>query len=541
MNVSFGLSSAAGTSASYLTGTWRTERPVYVSLLPPCSAACPASEDIQRWLYEAQAAGKGYKRAWRAIVEQNPLPAVMGRICYHPCQTACNRVQLDENVGINAVERFLGDEAIAKGWSLTPPEAESGHRVLVIGSGPAGLSVAYHLRRQGHAVTIREAKPEPGGMMRYGIPEYRLPREVLAAEIQRIADMGVELICDQPVQDLDAAMAGFDATVLTVGAGVGHHIDIPAHAAAKVLDAVTMLAKTAQGEPPMLGRRVVVYGGGNTAMDAARTAKRLGAADAMVVYRRTKDQMPAHEEEYLDAVGEGISVRWLSTITQVDEHSIVVEKMTLDDTGRPVPTGVFETLDADAVVLAVGQDVDLSLLSDVTEVDIADGVISVSDQMMTGRPGLFAAGDAAPGDRTATVAIGQGNLAAQHVDAYLRKAEYTAPSREPRATFDLLNTWYYADAPAQHRPTLEAARRTSGFDEVVSGLDRASALFEAQRCMSCGTCFECDNCYGLCPDDVITKLGPGERYEIDYDYCKGCGVCAAECPCGAIEMVPEDR
>jgi NADPH-dependent glutamate synthase beta subunit-like oxidoreductase len=252
--------------------------------------------------------------------------------------------------------------------------------------------------------------------------------------------------------------------------------------------------------------------------------------------------MPAHEEEYLDAINEGIRVRWLTTISKIEDGGrIVIERMELDDSGRPHPTGVFDEIEADTVVLAVGQGTDLSLLDGVEGVDAADGVITVDSTMMTGRPGLFAAGDAAPGDRTATVAIGQGKLAARQVDAYLRGTTYLAPPRLAQATYDRLNTWYYADAPLQRRPALEAARRTSGFEEVVQGLDETSALFEARRCMSCGNCFECDNCYGLCPDDVIVKLGPGKKYSINLDYCKGCGVCAAECPCGAITMVAEER
>lgn len=537
----FGLSSPAGTSAGYQTGSWRTERPVYVNLLPPCSANCPAGEDIQGWLYEAQESGEGYERAWRKLTADNPLPAVMGRVCYHPCQSQCNRGQLDEVVGINAVERFLGDEAIAKGWNFSAPRRTSGKRVLVVGSGPAGLSVAYHLRKLGHEVTIRETNAEPGGMLRYGIPEYRLPREVLDAEIQRIVRMGVRLECNAHVKDLEAATASYDATVLAIGAGVGAHVRIPAGAAAKIMDAVALLKETAEGQTPMLGRRVAVYGGGNTAMDAARTARRLGASDAVIIYRRNRERMPAHESEYLDAVSEGIKVKWLSTIREVDSGKVVIERMELDDEGYPQPTGQYDELEADCVVLAVGQNTDLSIVEGVGEIDVESGVISVNEQMMTGKPGLFAAGDAAPGDRTATVAIGQGKKCARSVDAFLKGSTYVPPEPAPLATYERLNTWYYADAPHQKRPELEAARRVSGFDEVVHGLEPESALFEARRCMSCGNCFECDNCYGFCPDDVINKLGPGLRYSIDYEYCKGCGICASECPCGAIDMVAEDR
>jgi 2-oxoacid:acceptor oxidoreductase delta subunit (pyruvate/2-ketoisovalerate family) len=318
-------------------------------------------------------------------------------------------------------------------------------------------------------------------------------------------------------------------------------VDIPAGSASKVLDAVGVLREAAAGETPLVGRKVAVYGGGNTAMDAARTARRLGAEDAVIIYRRTREQMPAHEGEYRDAVSEGIRVKWLSTITEVDEGKVVIERMELDDSGFPQPTGVFDEIAADTVVLAVGQDADLSILDGVGGVDVRRGVVTVDSKMMTGRAGVFAAGDAAPGDRTATVAVGQGKLAARHADAYLRGVDFTAPPRVAQATFDRLNTWYYADAPRQRRSELEAARRVSGFEEVVSGLAADSALFEARRCMSCGNCFECDNCYGLCPDDVIVKLGPGKRYDINYDYCKGCGVCAEECPCGAITMIPEER
>ncbi len=542
VTVPLGLSTGPATSRDYRTGAWRTERPVYVDLLPPCSAACPAGEEVQQWLYEAQEAGEGYERAWRKLVAVNPFPAVMGRICYHPCQTACNRAELDTEVGINSVERFLGDLAIAQGWALPRPAVETGRRVLVVGAGPAGLATAYHLRLLGHTVVVRDAQPEPGGMMRYGIPAYRLPREVLDAEVRRIEATGVEIVCDAPVTDLEEAYFGFDAVVLTIGAGVGAHVNIPAVGAAKILDAVSLLRDTATGAPPALGRRVVVYGGGNTAMDAARTARRLGASDTVIVYRRTQAQMPAHEEEYLDAVSEGVRVRWLSTISEVaDGGRVVIERMELDDDGRPHPTGVFDEVEADTVVLAVGQDVDLSLLACTPDITVDHGVIAVSETMMTGRPGVFAAGDASPGDRTATVAIGQGRIAARHVDAWLRGGSFTTPVRENQVPYERLHTWYYADAPMQQREALDAARRVSGFEEIVKGLTEESALFEARRCMSCGNCFECDNCYGMCPDDAIIKLGPGNRYEIDLDYCKGCGICVAECPAGAIDLVPEER
>jgi len=290
----------------------------------------------------------------------------------------------------------------------------------------------------------------------------------------------------------------------------------------------------------MLGRRVVVYGGGNTAIDVARTARRLGAAEAIIVYRRTREKMPAHDFEVEEALQEGVMVKWLSTIKQADDRTLTIEKMKLDEKGLPQPTGEFETLEADSLVLALGQDVDLSLLEGVPGLVVDDGVVQVDPAtMMTGHAGLFAGGDMVPAERNVTVAVGHGKKAARHIDAWLRGARLQAAPKHAPASFERLNPWYYSDAPKTVRPELELARRTSSFDEVQGGLTEDNALFEARRCLSCGNCFECDNCYGVCPDNAVVKLGPGQRFAINYDYCKGCGMCVAECPCGAIDMVPE--
>ncbi|HXZ91629.1 MAG TPA: NAD(P)-binding protein, partial [Burkholderiales bacterium] len=483
-----------------------------------------------------------YERAWRLLVEENPLPAVMGRVCYHPCESACNRGRLDAAVGINSVERFLGDYALDKGWRFDPPAARSGKRVLVVGAGPSGLSAAYHLARLGHAVAIHEAGPVAGGMMRFGIPKYRLPREVLEAEVRRILALGVELKLNAKVDHiLDTMKAGgFDAAFLAVGAHIGKRAYIPAGASARILDAVSVLRSMEGADKPLLGRRVVVYGGGNTAIDMARTAKRLGATDAIIVYRRTREKMPAHESELEEALQEGVLVKWLSTIKQAGEGALVVEKMKLDETGFPQPTGELETLEADSLVLALGQDVDLSLLEGVPGLEVADGVVKVGPNMMTGRAGIFAGGDMVPSERTVTVAVGHGKKAARHIDAWLRATMYAKPPAHELADFEELNTWYYSDAPKTLQPALDAVRRQSTFEEVLGGLDESNALYEARRCLSCGNCFECDNCYGVCPDNAVIKLGPGLRFRFNYDYCKGCGLCAAECPCGAIRMVPEE-
>src|SRR3954470_671466 len=415
----FAITLDVGSSLAIKTGSCRTERPLYVHNAAPCGAACPAGEDPQAWLYHAEEGD--YEAAWRVIMDVNPLPAVIGRVCYHPCETACNRVQVDEAVGINAVERFLGDEAIKHGWSVSVDAPASGKRVLVVGAGPSGLSAAYHLARLGHAVEIRDAGPAAGGMMRFGIPRYRLPREVLDAEVQRILDLGVALRLNEKVEDLAAAMEDFDAAFVAVGAHLGKRAYIPAGSAARMLDAVALLRDIEDGgEPPKLGRRVAVYGGGNTALDAARTAKRLGAEESVVVYRRTRDRMPAHDSELQEALAEGVLVKWLSTIRHVDGGRLVLERMELGADGFPQHTGELEELEADSLVLALGQKSDLGLLERLDGVEIADGVVHVGADLMTGHAGVFCGGDIVPAERTVTTAIGHGRTAAAHIDAWLR-------------------------------------------------------------------------------------------------------------------------
>jgi NADPH-dependent glutamate synthase beta subunit-like oxidoreductase len=540
MDKPFAITLDPGSSLANHTGSWRTFRPEYVDRLPPCNATCPAGENIQGWLFHAESGD--YEKAWRSLTGNNPLPAIMGRVCYHPCEGACNRQHVDSVVGINSVERFLGDEAIKRGWKFDAPAAATGKRVLVVGSGPAGLSAAYQLTRMGHKAVIYEAAPLAGGMMRFGIPKYRLPREVLDAEIQRLLDFGVEIQLRTKVTDVQQAMKdGFDAVFLGVGAHIAKRAYIPAGDANKVLDAVAVLRGMEGQEAPMLGRKVVVYGGGNTAIDVARTAKRLGAEEAIIVYRRTRDKMPAHDFEVEEALQEGISIKWLSTIKEAGESDIMVEKMALDDKGFPQPTGEFERIEADSVVLALGQDADLALLENVPGLVVDNGLIRVDAGMMTGHPGVFAGGDMAGNERTVTVAVGHGKKAARAIDAWLRGEAYAPPPKPEIATVERMNAWYYSDAPKTMRPVLDIIRRQSTFEEVLGGLDESNALFEARRCMSCGNCFECDNCYGVCPDNAVTKLGPGKRFKFNLDYCKGCGICATECPCGAIRMVAEEN
>lgn len=523
-------------------GPIRSRRPVYVDLLPPCNYACPAGENIQAWLALAQAGN--YRAAWEMLTRDNPLPAVHGRVCYHPCETKCNRTELDAAVSIHAVERFLGDLAAMERWKPPIDKPASGRRVLVVGAGPSGLSAAYHLTRLGHAAEIREAGPLPGGMMHFGIPAYRLPRADLMKEIRRIEQMGVRIVLDHKVEDVLAEKAAgkFDAVFVAIGAHVSRHVDIPARDAARVLDAVSLLRGVSTGERPRLGRRVVIYGGGNTAMDAARTAKRLGAEEALIIYHRDRAHMPAHTFEADEALEEGVKIKWLTSIKEIAGPALTVEVMELDANGRPRPTGQIETLEADAVVLALGQQTDSGFLRRVEAIEFKpDGTVIVGPDMMTGYPGIFAGGDMVPSERTVTVAVGHGKLAAHHIDGWLRSSRYEKPPKALVVSFPMLNLPVFSDADPSAQKMLAGATRAESFAEVLAGFSEPEARREAQRCLSCGNCFECDNCYAACPEDAIIKLGPGKRYRYDYTKCTGCAVCFEQCPCHAIEMIPEPK
>lgn len=521
-------------------GPQRIQRPVYVDLLPTCNNACPAGENIQAWLAHAQAGH--FEAAWHVLTQDNPMPSIHGRVCYHPCENACNRGKLDSPVSIHAVERFLGDMAIEQDWQFKITAPASGKRILVVGAGPSGLSAAYHLARMGHSVEIHEAGPMAGGMMHFGIPAYRLPRDILEAEIRRIETMGVKLVLNHRVDDLlaEKSEGQFDAVFVAVGAHISRRTEIPARDAGKMLDAINFLKDVETGHAPQLGRRVAIYGGGNTAMDTARVAKRLGY-EPLIIYRRDRGHMPAHEFEADEALEEDVKIHWLRTIKQVEDTTFTVEVMALDENGRPQPTGQFETLEADALIMALGQDVDTSFISKMPGVEVADGVTVVDEQMMTGYPGLFAGGDMVPSERTVTIGVGHGKKAARHIDAWLRGETYVKPPKHSLATFDKLNVWYYTDAAQRPQGHLDLKLRLSGFEEVVSGLSAKDTVYEAKRCLSCGNCYECDGCYGACPEDAVIKLGVGKRYRFDYSLCTGCAVCFEQCPCHAIEIIPEPQ
>ena len=538
MNKPFAITLDVGSSLANKTGSWRTARPVYLDRLPPCNNQCPAGENIQSWLNLAEE--KKYEAAWRKIMEENPFPAVMGRVCYHTCEGACNRGKLDLPVGINSIERFLGDLALKHGWKIEPGKP-TGKKVMVLGAGPGGLASAYHLARLGHAVTLFESNPKAGGMMRYGIPKYRMPREKLNAEIARIREMGVDIRLNSKLTDVAQTLKDgrFDACFLAAGLQNGRKIDIPQNGDLPVLDAVTVLRLLELEEAVALNGRVLVYGGGNTAIDVARSAIRLGALSVTVVVLESREQMPAHQDEIKEGIEEGIKLINLRQIKGIAGNVVTLEAMVAGDGREFLHTGQTETIEADVVVQAVGQAGDYAALMNLAGLVIKDGAVQVATDLMTGATGVFAGGDMIPAQRNVTTAIGLGKKAARSIDAFLRGEKLVVPVKAEIADFAKMNTRYYSDAPRTVRPTLDVVRRTSGFAEVVGNLDEENAVFEARRCMSCGNCFECDNCFGVCPDNSVIKLGPGNRFKFNYDYCKGCGICAAECPCGAIKMVPE--
>ncbi len=519
----------------------RTRMPIYVDLLPPCNNACPAGENIQEWLRLVKAGQE--EAAWRELVKNNPFPAIHGRVCYHPCETSCNRVELDGAVSIHSVERYLGDLAIANGWTFEKPRFSSGRRVLIIGAGPSGLSAAYQLAKMGHEVEIRDSSDSPGGMMRYGIPEYRLPRNVLDAEIARLLDLGVRIVTNYTVKDLlaDQAEGGFEAVFVAIGAHLSKRVDIPNRDASKIVDAVSFLREVASGERPMIGRKVAVYGGGNTAMDAARVARRLGAEESIIVYRRTEDQMPAHADEREGALREGVKMNWLRTISSMEESDLTVEIMELDENGKAHGTGRFEKLEADTVILALGQETDSNFLRRIPGMHFEHDVVRVDPRtLMTDVDGIFAGGDAVPSERTVTVGVGHGKRAATQIDAWLGHRDAPGRPKHELASFDKLHLWYFGDARRNTQPELEPSERITDFDEIVGGLSDEQAHTEAARCLSCGNCFECDGCLGSCPEDAVIKLGKGFRYRFDYDKCTGCATCYEQCPVHAIEMVEEN-
>jgi NADPH-dependent glutamate synthase beta subunit-like oxidoreductase len=498
---------------------------------------CPAGENIQQWLSLAQE-GKFFE-AWKVVMQNNPFPAVMGRACYHTCEQTCNRGRFDGAVNINLLERSIGDLAITNNWEIEEIGTATGKKVLVIGAGPSCLSAAYFLRKYGHEVTVYERHLEPGGMMRYGVPPYRLPRWVINAEIRRIINTGVKLYCNKRVQNIKNEMRNFDAIYIATGAHVPAKIDVEISGKTNIFDAIDLFKKLedSRGENTFeLGKKVLVYGGGNTAIDAARTALRLGAENVKIIYRRTLEKMPAHDTEIQEALQEGIEVLCLRCISMIDGKKILLDKMDYDAENNLLSkNGDSEVIAADSVIFAVGQFIDSDLFRNVEGLVISEKeLLEVDKNMMTGLRGVFAGGDVTPGKRTITDAIGHGKKSAKCIDAYLRGIEVAPNVKTEVANFKKINTSYFKKI----EPLKVKKFDDLSFEEKDISLPKEKIISEARRCFSCGNCFHCDNCYGYCPDNAIGKSRDG-TLTFNYEYCKGCGICSCECPCGAIKMVSQ--
>lgn len=537
MNKPFAIIQDARTSLQNKTGSWRTVRPVYVDKLPPCNLTCPAGENIQKWLSLAQE--KKFREAWEVMVQDNPFPATMGRVCYHTCEKACNRSQFDGSVNINLLERSIGDIALREGWKFGAAKSENNanKKILIIGAGPSGLAAAYFLKKFGYGVTIYESHQKPGGTMRYGIPRYRLPIKVLEAEIDRILSMGVEIVYNKYVENLKDEIAEFAAVYISTGAYLPIEPKVDIVDKSSVISALDLF-RTIEDNPsalPNLGDTVLVYGGGNSAIDAARTARRLGAKNVKIVYRRKQENMPAHVSEIEEALAEGVEILTLRTINKIEKGKITLDKM-LYENDVLSKSGETEIVAADSVIFAIGQAADTEVFAGIEDIKIIEGgVIDVDKNLMTGHAGIFAGGDIINGKRTVTHAIGAGKRAAKSIDAYVRGVELPAKNKHEVAGFKNLNTEYFKKNPKKEVSRLGELN----FEEKNISYDNEKIVQESARCFSCGNCFHCDNCYGYCPDNAIIKHEDG-TLEFNYEYCKGCGICASECPCGAIKMVPNE-
>lgn len=510
----------------------------YIDRLPPCNNACPAGEDIQKWLGLTKQ--EKFFEAWQTIMQNNPFPAIHGRICYHYCETKCNRIQYDETVGIHCIERFLGDMAIAEDWNIPSPSVVTAKKVLIVGAGMAGLSAAYHLRLIGHEVTVYEELDQAGGMPLVGIPAYRLPREILAGEIKRILNIGVKIEYNHKVKDVIAEKerGNFDAVFLAIGAHLGKNIVCPVENPCAIFDAVDYLRDVAFNKAPKLGSCLVIYGGGNTAIDVARTAKRLGVSDISIVYHRTREKMSAFQQEIEEASDEGVKFIFLRTMVGINKNSISLSINELDKEGRAKPSGGFENLEADTVIFALSQVPDSDFLRKIPGIELqTNGVVTVDSDFMTGCKGIFAGGDMVPYDhRSVTVAVGQGKRAAYCINAYLNGSSFSKPLRHEAALFEQLHISDVVKSSKIKEQLLDANIRSQSFNEMVCCCSKDEVLHEAKRCFSCGNCFECDACYKICPVKAISKLGSGKRYKIDTEKCIGCSKCFKVCPCGAIVM-----
>ena len=554
------------------TGAWRAQRPFYEDKTPPCSAACPAGNDIVAFIQKITEGD--LEGAWSLIKEENPFPGICGRVCFHPCESKCNRGAYDEPVAIHALERFVSDYASTLNKKTERvPGARKG-KVAVIGSGPAGMGCAYHLAKLHYEVTVFESSPSAGGMLRMGIPSYRLPKGVLDREISTIQALGVEIRTGIPFGEklgLDD-LKDYQATFIATGAHRGRGLNIPGEKGKSVFNGLDLLRKINVGHRGKLGDKVSIIGGGNTAIDVARSVIRLGKK-ATILYRRSKEEMPAFEDEILEAIEEGVKIRYLVNPVRIQQKDdmkrlecLRMELGEKDESGRRKPVAVPDSnffIEADTVIVAAGEEIEVSFLP--KGIEKKDGIVLTQRDGNAGVKGIFAGGDLTSTQRTVAHAIGSGKKAALAIDCYLqgKNAEeaigqiligegpslsifrHLHPEERPMnphvVAFEELNTDYFETSKRHREQRGLARKRIKGFEEVTSTLTEKIALKEAERCFSCGTCNGCENCYVFCPDASIVKVEEILSRQVDYDFCKGCGICFSECPRGAISLKEEAR
>ncbi len=534
------------------TGTWRNAVAVHQKKPAPCYGACPIDGDIPVWVHQARS--NDFQGAWQTLVEHNPIPAAIGRTCHHPCENSCNRSEYDGAVSINALEQYIGDMAIHEGWAFVPPAEVLDKKVAVIGGGPAGLSCAYQLRRKGFGVTIYDANPELGGVLRYGVPEFRLPKKVLAAEIRKIVDLGIEVVTGRKMvgTDLDELGNKFAAVFIAFGAHKPKKLPQFPEGNTGVIDGLEFLRSVRSGTPLSLGQNVIVIGGGSVAMDIAGSAIRLGRT-AMILALEGREVMPAPEDEVQDVMDEGALINCGVMVKSVEDAAgafmlrcVNVELDPAAPAGVLLPielAGTEFVVQADTVILAVGQDPELADWQERLRIDRS--MVVIDSSYMTSCAAVFAAGDVASAERFVSTAVGDGNRAANSIALYLGLpggGKTESSDHPPEVTFAEINTFYFPLKARQERDKLDARERTADFREIRLGLSAEQAQAQAERCFSCGNCIECDNCFIFCPDMAIAKDSSVPlHYSVLDQYCKGCGCCLEECPRGAMGVKEESK
>jgi len=528
------------------TGTWRIFRPIYENKIPPCNNECPTNEKIQGY-FDLVKQGK-LQEAYNLILEDNPFPSITGRVCYHPCENACNRKDYDDSIAIHCVERFIGDWGL-KNVPCTKPQVKRKESVAVIGSGPAGMATAYYLGLRGFNVTIFEKKTKLGGMLRYGIPAYRLPKKILDNEYKKLINLDIKFKTNTSVGKeitIDNLRKTFNFIIIAHGAHKNRPMSVPNENAKGVFSGLEFLSQVNSGKKPKIGKKVAIIGGGNTAIDAARSCLRIGLTPT-ILYRRTRTEMPAVPDEITACEAEGIKIEFLvapvkvvatkkGKVTGIELINMKLGKPDASGRRRPVPVEKSNfIMKFNAIISAIGEQVDLSLLSQ----DIAktEWGVKADNIGRTNISNVFAIGDCVTGPKTVVEAFGTGKRTAFQIIGATAKIKFN-PEIHP-VKFTDLNLDYYEHATKVPIPKILVPARKKNFKEVHTGYNKIMVKDEAERCFSCGICNKCDNCFVLCPDLSVMK--DNSEYEFDYDYCKGCGVCARECPRYAITMIEESK